>query len=100
MLPVVWLDEALSDLAEITVYIAERNPLAARSLNKRITQQVDVLCEHPALFQAGRVAGTREVVVHPNYVVVYRVTTTSVAILNVVHSRQQYPFHDVPGSDT
>ena len=39
----------------------------------------------------GLVAGTREIVVHPNYVVIYRVTISSIEIINVLHSRQQYP---------
>ncbi len=30
-------------------------------------------------------------VVHPNYIVVYRVTETRVEIVAVVHSRQEYP---------
>lgn len=91
MLNVVWLDEALRDLAEINSYIADRNPTAARNLNRLIVEQTDLLGEHPLLFRAGRVPGTREVVVHPNYIVVYRLTATSVEILNVLHSRQEYP---------
>ncbi|MFZ6734055.1 type II toxin-antitoxin system RelE/ParE family toxin [Undibacterium sp. Ji42W] len=50
-----------------------------------------MLGEHPLLFRSGRVAGTREVVVHPNYILVFRVTVSAVEILNVLHSRQQYP---------
>lgn len=91
MLPVIWLDEALRDLAEITAYIADRNPSAARSLNRLIVEQVDILGEHPLLFRAGRVPGTREIVVHPNYIVVYRFTTAAVEILGVLHARQQFP---------
>ena len=91
MLRVVWLDEALSDLAQITAYISERNPVAARSLNRLIVEQADLLGEHPLLFRPGRILGTRELVVHPNYIVVYRLTSSVVEILNVLHSRQQYP---------
>jgi len=29
--------------------------------------------------------------VHPNYVVIYRVTISAIEIINVLHSRQQYP---------
>ena len=47
--------------------------------------------EHPYLFRLGRVSGTRELVAHPNYVVVYRVLADRVEIVNVVHARQQYP---------
>ena len=91
MLPVIWLDEALRDLAEITTFIAERSPSSARNLNRLIVQQADILSEHPLLFRPGRVLGTREVVAHPNYVIVYRLTATAVEILSVVHARQQYP---------
>ena len=91
MLNVVWLDEALRDLAEITSFIANRNPVAARKLNRLIVEQADLLSEHPLLFHAGRVPGTREIVAHPNYILIYRLTATAVEILNVLHARQQYP---------
>lgn len=35
--------------------------------------------------------GTREMVVHPNYVVVYQESKTEVVILRVLHARQQWP---------
>lgn len=34
---------------------------------------------------------TREAVVHPNYILVYRVTADAVEIVSVVHARQEYP---------
>jgi plasmid stabilization system protein ParE len=43
------------------------------------------------MYRAGRVPGTRETVVHPNYILVYRVTAEAVEIVNVLHTRQQYP---------
>jgi toxin ParE1/3/4 len=49
------------------------------------------LSEHPFLYRVGRVPGTRETVVHPNYIVVYRVTATAIEIVNILHSRQLYP---------
>lgn len=91
MLPVIWLDEALQDLAVITTYIAQRSTTAANKINDNIFQCADMLGEHPLLFRPGRVAGTREMVVHPNYILVFRVTVSSVEILNVLHSRQAYP---------
>jgi toxin ParE1/3/4 len=42
-------------------------------------------------YRRGRVAGTHEFVSHPNYVIVYRRTLTAIEILNVAHSRQEYP---------
>ncbi|SAK72380.1 translation repressor RelE [Caballeronia hypogeia] len=43
------------------------------------------------LYRNGRVSGTREVVVHPNYIVVYAVSADAIEVLNVLHSRQCYP---------
>ena len=42
-------------------------------------------------FRLGRVPGTREHVVHPNYIVVYQVGDDVIDILRILHSRQQYP---------
>jgi toxin ParE1/3/4 len=38
----------------------------------------------------GRVRNTREMAVHPNYLVVYRVTDR-IIVLNVLHARRRYP---------
>jgi toxin ParE1/3/4 len=49
------------------------------------------LAEHPFLFRPGRVPGTRELVAHPNYIIVYRVLVDRVEIVSVLHARQLYP---------
>lgn len=43
------------------------------------------------MYRAGRVDGTREAVVHPNYILVYRVGDAAIDILAVLHTRQDYP---------
>ncbi|WP_225856517.1 type II toxin-antitoxin system RelE/ParE family toxin [Achromobacter xylosoxidans] len=74
MRDVSWLPTAEDDLAGIISYIAERSPQAARNLRQRIDLAVRSLVRHPCRYRVGRVVGTRELVVHVNYVVVYRVT--------------------------
>lgn len=91
MLPISWRAAALDDLSNIVAYIATRNPLAAEALYDRVQSAVVPLSEHPYLYKPGREAGTREIVVHPNYVVVYRVTQNCVEVTSVLHARQQYP---------
>jgi toxin ParE1/3/4 len=49
------------------------------------------LADHPHLFRPGRVEGTREIVVHPNYIVVYRVLESRVDIVAVLHARRRSP---------
>lgn len=91
MTHVVWLDSALEDLQTIAAFIAERDPLAAQQLVGRLMDDADALAELPARFRRGRVAGTHELVCHPNYLLVYRHTLSTIEILSVVHARQQYP---------
>ncbi|XXQ68619.1 type II toxin-antitoxin system RelE/ParE family toxin [Neisseriaceae bacterium B1] len=46
----------------------------------------------PMLGRIGRVMkGTRELVVHPNYLIIYRVLPETVEIVGVLHARRQYP---------
>jgi len=40
---------------------------------------------------AGRISGTREYIVHPNYILVYKVGDDAIKILRVIHARREYP---------
>ena len=91
MRTLVWREAARADLRRIVLYIAERNLPAARQMRLLIEEAVLPLVRHPYLFRAGRVPGTRELVAHPNYIVVYRVSDEMVEIVSVLHARQQYP---------
>lgn len=91
MLPVLWRPEARADLKAILAYIAARNAPAASALNDAIAHATTLLPRHPYLYRRGRIAGTRELIAHPNYIVVYRVMAAAIEILSVLHSRQQYP---------
>ena len=55
-----------------------------------IRHTTNPIVEYPSLYRPGRVAGTREAVVHPDYILVYRVTG-AIEILAVLHARQRYP---------
>jgi toxin ParE1/3/4 len=91
VLKLVWRARALSDLETILSYIADRNVEAADGLLAVIEAYTERLPEHPFLYRTGRVDGTRKAVVHPNYIVIYRVGKDEVEIVNIVHARQQYP---------
>jgi addiction module RelE/StbE family toxin len=91
MLSVKWHDEAKVDLLEIMAFIAERNEQAALDLYERIERSLEHLPEHPYLYKPSlRMAGTREIVVHPNYIVFYEVTDV-IEVLAVVHARENFP---------
>lgn len=87
----IWRPAAREDRVTIMDYIAEDNPVAALELDELIEEKTNALVDHPRLYKPGRMKGTREMVVHPNYVVVYRENKTEIAILRVLHARQQWP---------
>jgi toxin ParE1/3/4 len=90
--PVVeWRRTARADLLTILDYISDDNPDAAQQLKDDIEAKVAKLAEHPKLYRPGRVAGTREMVVRRNYVVVYAEDARAVSILRVLHAAQQWP---------
>ena len=57
----------------------------------RFEAKAEIARQRPALYRAGRVKGTRELVVRPNYVLVYRVLPDAVEVLRVLHATQQWP---------
>lgn len=87
-----WLKAALANLDAEAEYIAQDNPAAAGRVVQRILQAVDLLRKNPALGRAGRVAGTRElVVVETPYIIPYRVRGDAVEILRVFHAARKWP---------
>lgn len=86
-----WKQEAVADLMAIINYISDDNPNAAQSLKDDIEGKVSKLPNHPQMYRAGRVSGTREMVVRPNYIVVYAENPSAVVILRVLHAAQQWP---------
>lgn len=91
MLPVEWRPQALDALETIFAYLSERNLYAAEVLLRTIEETAEALPLHPYLYRPGRVPGTREAVIHPNYLVIYRVASDHIAIVDVLHARQEYP---------
>ncbi|MBN1086968.1 type II toxin-antitoxin system RelE/ParE family toxin [Erwinia aphidicola] len=91
MLPIKWTDEAKRDLYALIAFIAEENPYTAESLLQQLQESILPVAEHPYMFRAGRVPGTREIVAHPNYILIYKVLNDAILVLGVLHSRREYP---------
>jgi len=86
-----WRATAVADLLAIVDYIADDNPDAAQALKDEIEEKAARLLDNPQLYRVGRVDGTREMVVRPNYIVVYAEKPEIVTILRVLHAAQQWP---------
>lgn len=81
---------AETDRDNIFDYIAQDNPQAALDLDEDFAAKAAAAARRPKLYRVGRVRGTREIVVRPNYVMVYRIEGDAVVILRVLHAAQQW----------
>ena len=81
-----WTKTALASVDEIASFIAKDNPTRATSFVLELQAAVTNLQAHPGMGRAGRVPGTRELVLHKNYIAIYRVRGDDVEILRLHHS--------------
>ena len=85
-MPIKWTKTALASVEEIAGYIAKDNPTRAASFVLELQSAVTKLQAHPGMGRAGRVPGTRELVLHKNYIAIYRVRGDGVEILRLHHA--------------
>jgi addiction module RelE/StbE family toxin len=81
-----WTKTALASVDEIAGFIAKDNPTRATSFVLELQAAVTKLQAHPGMGRAGRVPGTRELVLHKNYIAIYRVRGGDVEILRLHHA--------------
>lgn len=87
-----WDPKALAALEAAGMYIAEDDPTAASRLAQRIFEAVDSLIPYPLLGRAGRVVGTRELVISRTpYIAVYRMRGQAIEVLAVLHTARAWP---------
>ena len=81
-----WTRAALAFVDEIAGFIAKDNPTRATSFVLELQAAVIQLQAHPGMGRAGRVPSTRELVLHKNYIAIYRVRGDDVEILRLHHA--------------
>ena len=86
-----WLRRALLDLEDAYAYVAADNPAAAQRLVEQIEEGVSQLSRHPHLGRAGRVPGTRELVIAGTpFLAIYQLEAGHAVILTVLHGARRY----------
>ena len=88
---VIWTPEALQDRADVWDYIAADNPRAAVRMDELFSDAAARLTDHPKLGRPEKIQGTRELVPHESYRLVYEVSGESVWMLALVHTARQWP---------
>ena len=83
----IWTNRALKRLDDIADFIARDNPLRAQTFVVELRNKLEVL-KTQSLGRSGRVFGTKELVLHPNYLAVYRIKANQVQVLTILHTAQ------------
>lgn len=87
----VWTRQAHADRKKIREYILQHAPAAALALDELFSEKASLLLDHPNLGRTGRVRGTRELVAHRNYILVYDLSGDAVRVLRLLHAARQWP---------
>lgn len=88
---VVWTAEAQQDRVDVWEYIAADNPRVAARMDELFSDAAARLAEHPLLGQPGTIPGTRELIPHESYRLVYEIDGETVWILTLVHTARRWP---------
>lgn len=88
---VIWTPEARQDRADVWDYIAADNPFAAAHMDELFRTAAARLAEHPELGRPGKIPGTRELIPHENYRLVYEIDRETLWVLALVHTARQWP---------
>lgn len=88
---VVWTLAAEQDRTDIVDFIAQDNAIAAIRMDELFGAAVGRLAEHPLIGQPGQIPGTRELIPHESYRLVYEVQADTVWVLALVHTARLWP---------
>lgn len=88
---VLWTLSAEQDRADIIDFIAQDNRLAAIRMDEVFAAAVGRLAEHPLMGRPGQIPGTRELIPHESYRLVYEVEADTIWILALVHTARLWP---------
>jgi len=91
MMEIFWTLEAIHDREAIFDYIGKDNPIAALTLDELFEEKVRTLMDYPQFDRLGRITGARELVAHPNYILIRDMSGSSVRVLRVLHAARQWP---------
>lgn len=89
---IIWTKNAVHDREKIWDYLHDVNPKAAIEMDSRFTEAVSRISQHPEVGPIGMIAGTRDIIPHPSYRLVYQLEQDVVWIMAIVHTARMWPF--------
>lgn len=89
---ICWTRLARRDVDTAYEYVAVDGARAADQFIGRIQEAATVLARHPMAGRAGRIPGTRELVIAGTpWIIPYRILRGSIDILAVIHGARKWP---------
>lgn len=88
---ILWTPQAELDRLTIFQHLAAEHMDAAVAIDERFAEAIARLADFPHSGKPGLVGGTRELIPHRSYRIVYEVSRDSVWILALVHTARQWP---------
>ena len=76
---------------DVWEYIAKDNPYAALEMDDLFDEAATRLGAHPNSGFSSDILGTRELVVHANYRLIYQVEADTIWILALMHTARHWP---------
>ena len=88
---VAWSEDAAKDLSDIAEHIALDNPHAAERMDAMFVAAARRLADFPERGRMGRLPGTREILPHRHYRMVYSISGDTIWIEAIVHTAREWP---------
>lgn len=87
-----WTPPALADLAVAREYLGKERPSSVAAVAERLERALKALGDHPEIGRAGRVSGTKELVVPGTpFLIAYRIRRQRIEILAFLHGARRWP---------
>jgi addiction module RelE/StbE family toxin len=87
----VWTKVARADRRKVFEYIQADSPRAACKMDMVFSEKAAILPRFPEIGRLGRVPGTRELLAHRHYFLIYRIRGKTIQILRLLHTSRQWP---------
>lgn len=87
----VWKPMALEDRERIFDWLSAQNVQAAIALDDEFDLFSERVCIDPLIYRESRVAGLREAVIRPHYIMIYQIRGVELHIVRIIHTAQRWP---------
>ncbi|MDI7776287.1 type II toxin-antitoxin system RelE/ParE family toxin [Asticcacaulis sp. EMRT-3] len=87
----VWAPKALADRLNILEFIAADNPRAALGMDDLFRRAAEGLLDFPQQGRPGSIAGTRELIPHEHYRLIYEIQSEEIRELALISTWRQWP---------